>query len=146
MQIIGFNFTKISAERKGSPQGKLNIKMGINFSKIEKEKALSLGQEVLRTEFEFNISYEKVSNFDFKGAIYITSTPEKLKEIIKKWEKEKKIPEDIKVPLYNFVLTKCNVKALQFEEEFNLPPHIPLPKIAKTSEETEKTKKAGYTG
>ena len=40
---------------------------------------------------------------------------------------EKKIPEKFKEIIFNSIFRKCNLKALQFEEELNLPPHLPLP-------------------
>ena len=138
MKIIGFNFTKILAEKKEQPKGKVNIKMNMDITGISKEKLMSLGQDVIKADFEFGIHYDKYAGFDFKGNMYFTSTPDKIKEVIKKW-KTKKIPDDIRVVLFNFMLTKCNLKALQFEEEFNLPSHVPLPKVS-----TPKTGEANY--
>ena len=141
MQVIGFNFTKILAERIGLPQGKVNINMTIDFPNLEKESAKALSKEVLRTDFKFGIFYEKIAKFEFNGSVYFAATPEKIKETMKKWVKEKKLPDEARVPLLNFVLGKCNIKALQLEEEFNLPSHIPLPKVSKP-EELEKGKDA----
>jgi len=146
MQVIGFNFTKILAERIGKPEGKLNIAMGINFQNLEKEETKALNKEVLRTDFNFNINYQKLAKFEINGSVYFIATPEKQKEILKKWNKEKKLSDEARVPLMNFVLTKCNIKALQLEEEFSLPSHIPLPKVAQTQpgEKPEKSKDAKY--
>ena len=49
--------------------------------------------------------------------------------ILKEWDKTKTLKKEIQLYIYNFVFTKCNIKALHFEEEFNLPPHINLPQI-----------------
>jgi hypothetical protein len=49
--------------------------------------------------------------------------------VLKKW-KNKKIEDEVRVPLFNLILTKCNLKALQFEEEFGLPTHIPFPRVS----------------
>jgi hypothetical protein len=59
------------------------------------------------------------------------------------WKKNK-VPDEIKLLVFNFVMTKCNLKALQLEEEFSLPPHIPLPKL--TPESERKETKANYAG
>ena len=130
MQVIGFNFKKISAERHKAPEGKININMNITFDKLEKEEEKTLSQDVMRADFDFSVKYENIADFVFLGAVYFTATPEKIKEMIKFWAKEKKLPEEIRVSLINFVLGKCNIKAMQLEEEFNLPSHIPLPKVA----------------
>ena len=50
------------------------------------------------------------------------------KEFIKLW-KDKQIPKDRLIPLYNFILKKCSVRALQLEEDLNLQPHIPFPQV-----------------
>ena len=42
MQVIGFNFHKISAEKQDNPKGKMNIKMGITFEKLTKESVKSV--------------------------------------------------------------------------------------------------------
>lgn len=130
MRIIGFSFTKILAEKKEPLKPKTKIKMGMDISSIEKEKVGVLDQDVIRADFDFKVEYDKFALFEFRGNIYFTATPDKIKEVIKKW-KDKKIPDEIRAALFNFVMTKCNIKALQFEEEFNLPSHIPLPKFTK---------------
>ncbi len=138
MQVIGFNFHKISAEKQNNAKGKMNIKMGITFEKLTKEAVKSVNQDVIKADFDFSIEYVKTAKLNFKGSVYFTATPDKIKDILKHWDKNKQLTEELKVPLMNFVLTKCNVKSLQLEEEFNLPPHIKLPKIALPVEETVK--------
>ena len=60
MAIVGFDFTKITAERKGNVKGKVNIKNNVSIKKVEKA-SLSLGsakQTGLRFYFEFTAVYE----------------------------------------------------------------------------------------
>ncbi len=139
MKIIGFNFTKILAEKEGPAGGKVNVSMSINVSNIEKQKLSAIGQDVIKAEFNFSIKYEKMANLNFKGEIYFTAEEEKLKEVVKKW-KDKKVPEDIRVPLYNLILTKCNIRALELEDELGLPTHVPLPKVSNKQPETSYVK------
>ena len=42
---------------------------------------------------------------------------------------DKKIPEGIRIGLFNFIMSKCNVKALQLEDELGLPFHVPMPRL-----------------
>jgi len=44
----------------------------------------------------------------------------------------------MRVPLFNFIMNKCNIKALYLEDEMGLPLHIPLPKISTEQETSEK--------
>lgn len=131
MRIVGFNFTKISAEKfETTAKTKPKISMGIDVSSLDKQKISAINQDVFKTEFTFNIKYEKLANFDIKGFVFFTTDPKMVKDIQKKW-KDKKIPDAIRIPLFNFILTKCNLRVLSFEEEFNLPTHIPFPRIEK---------------
>ena len=49
------------------------------------------------------------------------------------WKKSKKLKSDIKLRVYNTIFHKCNIKAFELEEDFNLPLHLRLPMI-KTEE------------
>ena len=64
--------------------------------------------------------------------------PKILKKILKQWKK-KQVPEEVRTPLLNLIMTKSNIRALQLEEEMNLPYHIPLPSLKQS--ETEEKKK-----
>lgn len=142
MQIIGFNFEKIQAERKIVPKGKIQISSNINMKTITQEKVdLLKDQSPIKFTFEFSVKYAPdVADLTFIGSVLVLLDKEKTKEVIKKW-KDKKIVEDIRVPLFNFIFSKCNLKALQFEEEFSLPAHIPMPQIRQENPENAK-----YTG
>lgn len=131
MQIIGFNFTKISSERKKVPEGKLEIKSNIDIKSVALEKIEMIkDKDVLKFNFEFTVDYHpNIASLVFEGAILIMAEKEKAKDILKKW-KSKKIADEIRLPLFNTILTKCNLKALQLEEELSLPTHVPMPKLA----------------
>jgi len=141
MRIIGFNFKKLSAERKKDIKGKLEVKTHMDITKIEKE-TLDIAGEILRFSFVYTIDYNpEFATIKFEGTVLLK--PEKkdvVKKIIKDW-KSKKLPDELKFMIFNFIMTKCNLKALQLEEEFSLPLHISMPKLSKTSGE-----KATYTG
>lgn len=131
MQVIGFNFTKISAERKKLPEGKIEIKSNINIKSIAPEKVeLLKDKDVLKFDFEFSIDYTTdIASLVFEGFLLMMMEKDKAKEVVKKW-KNKKIEDEVRLPMFNLILTKCNLKALQFEEEFALPTHVPLPRLA----------------
>ena len=129
MRIIGFNFDKISIERKKEIKGKLEIKTNLNILDITKENVELVKEDILKFKFSFDIIYEPgFVNLTFNGSVMVIIPPDKIKEIIKQWKK-KKILEYVRMPLFNFILTKCNLRALNLEEEFNLPLHVPMPKL-----------------
>lgn len=131
MQVIGFNFEKISAERKKTPEGKVEIKSNINIKSITPDKIeLIKDKDVLKFSFDFAIEYSpEIAKINFDGSVLVIAEKAKAKDILKKW-KTKKISDEIRLPLYNMILTKSNLKALQLEEELGLPTHVPMPRLA----------------
>jgi hypothetical protein len=129
MRIVGFNLRKIEAERKKDDPGKLEIKTNLDIRNIEKEK-IDLAGELLKFTFIYSIHYEPgFGELVFQGtALVLPPKPEDLKRILKDWKKKKLAP-DVKLPVFNFIMSRCNLKALQLEEDFSLPPHIPLPQL-----------------
>ena len=132
MEIIGFNFNKISIEKFKPISGELKIDTNIKFDSIKKEKINLLGKkEDLRFSFTFTVLYnpDKMAELEFKGDVLILLEDKQINEILKNWKK-KKISDEIRIPLFNFIFNKCNLKSLQLEPDLNLPFHIPMPKIS----------------
>ena len=145
MAIVGFNLKKILVERKGSVRGEVKVNTNMNILKIEKHDVeITKGKDVLSFEFSFTISYVSVADHTgniadilFEGNVLYLAEPKETKEILDGW-KNKEIPEDVRIRILNIILTKCNAKALVFEDDLGLPPHLPLPKFGKPQEKQEK--------
>lgn len=146
MRIIGFNFEKIKVERKKDLRGKLEIKTNIDIEDIEKE-SLDIAGDVLKFSYDYVIKYEpEFAEINFKGTtLLLPDKPEDIKKILKDWKK-KKLAEETRILVFNFIMAKCNLKALQLEDDFALPPHIPLPRISRQTQPTGTTGQANYTG
>ncbi len=133
MKLAGFNFTKISAEKFSDALEKLKINTNIDISDIFELKSdfLKTKEELLGVKFSYVVDYEpKVAKTEINGTMILVLEPKVIKEILKKW-KDKKIPEDFRIPVFNIILRKSSLKALQLEEEMNLPLHIPSPSFKK---------------
>ncbi len=132
MTIIGFNFTKINAERTKQAQGKINIDNNISIKEVEKVD-LSLGsnkQYGIKFTFAFTTHYEpKVAEMNLEGEIYYTDTDKKINEVIDSWKKKKKVEEEFMGEILNTILNKCNIQALILSQEIGVPAPIPLPKL-----------------
>ena len=129
MRVIGFNLTKISIERKEKAPEKLQINQNINIKDVAKEKIPISNSEALKIEFNFFIVYsENFAKLDFEGNIILMPEKEEFKNFLKSW-KDKKIPDQDRAPLFNFIMNKCNIKALDLEDELGLPLHIPMPRV-----------------
>ena len=131
MQIIGFTLTKISIERKEGPQGKFKVTSKIDVKEVKEEKVqLAEGKEVARAEFEYSIDYEPdIADISFRGFVLLMGEPKEIKEFIADWKKKKIMASEMKLRVFNTIFQKCNIKALELEDDFNLPPHLHLPAI-----------------
>ena len=132
MTIVGFNFTKIEAEKKEALKGKINVNNNVTIKGVE-EKKISLAndkQKVLSFTFEFIAKYDPdIGLIKFVGEVLLMEETKKTKELLDGWKKDKKLPKEIMPVILNTVLNKCNIQALILSEQINLPPPIPLPKL-----------------
>ena len=144
MTVIGFALSKILIERKEAIKGKIEVKSKLNVKNMKKEDIkLVENKDVLRFDFEYAITYEpELAKVEMQGHLLLMVEPKQTKELLDAWKKKSQVPEDIKLGVYNTIFHKCNIKALELEEDFNLPPHLQLPYIQAKSE----TKGTSYTG
>lgn len=137
MKLIGFNYKKISVEKHKEVEQGFKINTSINITNLEKREVdIFKGQDTIHFEYSINIKYEKgFADLTFEGSIFILFNNNKdYKQILKEWQNDKKIPEKIKIDLFNIIMARCNLKALELEEDFNLPSHIPFPRLVPPSE------------
>lgn len=133
MRVVGFNFNKISIEKFSDKIEKLKIKTNIDISDVKsiENNILQTKNSLLAVKFLYNVDYEvNLAKIELSGTILFEIDSNTAKEIINNW-KDKNIPEDFKLTLFNLILRKSNVKALQLEDDMNLPLHITLPSIKK---------------
>ena len=136
MKVIGFNIEEIIG-KKSAELKRYNINTDVTFNSVDKTKLDVLKEEeTIRVGFKFLVSYkdaedksnEKSNEISILGSLLLMVDKELSKEFLKSW-KNKEIPKDKIITLYNFVLRKCSVRALQLEEDLNLQPHIPFPQV-----------------
>lgn len=133
MRIMGFNFSKISIEKFSDKLEKLKIKTNIDISDIKplENSLIKTNDSLLAVKFIYVVDYEpNFAKIELSGTILFEIDSKIAKEILNNW-KDKNIPEDFKLTLFNLILRKSNVKALQLEDDLNLPLHISLPSLKK---------------
>lgn len=132
MKIVGFNYTKVSAERVAKWQPIKKINTNIEFAELVKDEVEAMkGAEIIKLSFKFGVNYEpKNATISLEGFVFITADADEVKEIIKQWSKKKEISETLRNAVARFLWKKCNLKSFQLEEELNIPTHIQLPQIA----------------
>lgn len=153
MNVIGFNFNKIFVERKDISEESLRdikIKSNISIKNIEPlDFSIKKENSTLSIKFEFLVEYEPdFAKIILEGNVMV-SLPEKISsEVLSKWnKKEKEFDEKLRIPLFNFIIAKCNIKSLQLEDELNLPLHLPFPKISPKNKDSNKNNSTStYTG
>jgi hypothetical protein len=133
MPVVGFGLTKITAEKSAPARGKVDIKNNVSIKDVVPAD-ISLGKEknnAAKFLFEFSSSYEpKVGKITLEGEVLFMDTGEKIKEYLDMWKKDKRVAQEVMPAILNSVLNKCNVQALIISQDINLPPPIPMPKIA----------------
>ena len=143
MKLVGFNFNKISVEKQRKKRPKeLKIDTNIDISEITTPQSniLKTKEELLAVTFSHSITYKPdFAKLLLDGSVVLSLEPKTAKNVLKEWKK-KKLPADFKVVLFNVILSKTNVKALELEEEVNLPYHIPLPSLRPEQFEEQKKK------
>jgi len=138
MKLLGFNFTKIHIEKFKERVEGLKIGTRIDVSEINEAKTgiLKTKDEILAVKFKYGLDYEPgMAKLDFEGNLVISLEHKTAREVLRMW-KDKEMPEEFKTTLFNLVLRKSTLRALQIEEEMNLPIHMQLPtlKIGKPKE------------
>jgi len=143
MQIIGFTLTKILIERKNDIKGKFKVNSKIDIKEVKEEKVSVVeNKDVAKVEFEYSIIYDpNLADISFRGFVLLMGDSKEIKDFISEWKKRKIILSDLKLRIFNTIFHKCNVKAIELEEDFNLPTHIRLPFIR-----PEQENKNTYTG
>ena len=131
MRLIGFNFTKISVEKKQTITTQPKLKTAINVLEMKElpGDVFKAKDIPIEAKFSYIIEYEpKIAELEFEGTLVILEDPKKAKEILKIW-KDKELSEEFKSQVFNIILRKANIKAIQLEDELNLPIHFPLPSL-----------------
>ncbi|MEM1535076.1 MAG: hypothetical protein QW199_01305 [Candidatus Pacearchaeota archaeon] len=124
MPILNIFFTKISAERE-QRIGNVKVSARLNLKDPEESELKIENKKVLVFPFEFELDYEKNAKIILAGYLNYAEEKKRAEEILKGWKKEKELSKLI----FNFILTKCNLKALLIEDQLGLPYHLPMPKL-----------------
>lgn len=138
MKVIGFNFTKIAAEKLKHDIKKMAISTNVKFLEIEKDKADVIKDELVKVYFQYGLNYEDqnnknekdLGNITFEGKITLSVSGSEAKDLLKSWKK-KDLPENFKIPIYNLILRKCTPRALSLQDEVELPFHMSMPRIGR---------------
>jgi len=151
MQILGISIKKILSEIKNPVKGQLEINSGLDLIDVKKDVLEPTKQPIIIIDFDFTINYKPdKAKIELSGSLVLLDNENKTEEIMETWKK-KKLPENIKTAVLNFILKKCNLKSLEIEDYMGLPLHVPFPKLGLSKEkiqnsERKNPKTTNYTG
>lgn len=145
MAIIGFNFTKIAAQKLSNKTGKVQVNNNIAIKNIEQSKfSGDEKRSAVRVVFRYDGVYEpKIAHMQFEGDVLLMMEKKEAEELVKGWE-EKKAPVQSLSGAMNHVLERCTIEGVILARDMNLPSPVPLPKVnAKNAKQPEgKTEKS----
>ncbi len=131
MAIVGFNFTRMVAERKAAGSGEISVQMGLVFKDVTKAE-LKISDKTrggLKYSFEFTTSYTPdLGSIVLTGDIVDILDLQTVKALIKSWEKNKTLDDEKILDVYNTALGRCSLQAVLLSKEMGLPSPIPLPR------------------
>ncbi len=131
MTIVKINLHKVNANRNlESKGGQVRINNNVAIKNVE-EMTFSLeGKKGLKFNFAFNCNYEPdLGKIEVEGQVLFVDEVKKIQEILKSWNKDKRVPMDVMEQVVNAALHKGNIQAIKISEEVNLPSPLPLPKV-----------------
>lgn len=136
MRLIDFKFDKICGERNEDQVKEFKLQSNIDLKNINsvKDKNSKIEGDILEVKFGYSVKYSDFAKIELEGRIIVKTEESESKNILKEW-KNKKLPEEFKFVIFNLILTKSNVRALQMEDELKLPYHISLPKLENKKKE-----------
>ncbi len=131
MPIVGFNFSKISAERKEPIKSDTKISNTVDITRVEEEKNGSLASAggLVAFSFEYAVTYGSSARIQLEGSILFLGDSKDTKKTVEGWKKNKSLDPALSTIIFNAMLFKCNIKALDLEDSLNLPTHIRLPYV-----------------
>jgi hypothetical protein len=132
MAVVGFNFSKIAAEKHNIAAKGIKVRNDLNMKDVQ-ELGIAFGKEkqpTLKLKFEFKSIYEpKVGEILIEGEVLYLQEAKKLTEIMDSWKKSKRLPNDVIPAIMNQIITKCSIQAINLASDMGIPSPIPLPKV-----------------
>ncbi len=129
MTIVAVNLRSIEASKDENVKGDVEINNNVTPLNVREQDMPGIGQNGIAIEFQYISKYtcatKTLGEIKIKGEVYYIG--EDCKEIVKKWKKDKEIPEDQYLVIINTIFRRCAIKALQLAEDIQLPPPIGLP-------------------
>lgn len=133
MSIVGFNFSKIHAEKNEGVRGKINIRNNITVKDVSSQELAFGGNDSkgLRIGFEYVSDYEpKLGRITIESNVISMLPAKNVEGIVSGWKKTKELPDELMRSMFGFVMRKSSVKAINLAEDLGLPSPVPMPRVS----------------
>ncbi|MCD6092642.1 MAG: hypothetical protein J7J38_01315 [Candidatus Aenigmarchaeota archaeon] len=131
MPTLGISFKSIQANvnRSAKPIGNISVNSAPIIKDIEEAKTGPAGiKNIITVQFEFKTIYEpNIGNISLSGELLYQT--DKIKDILKEWKKNKRLPSEVAVPILNAIFRRCLSKIISLSEDLQLPPPIRFPVV-----------------
>jgi len=132
MAIIGFQYTKMIAQKNKPVKGKVNVNSNIVVNDI-KEAKINVGtasKKGLEISFKFTIEYApKIAEIVLEGVVVYLGENKVIDDTVDLWKNKKSFNPVLAEEVFNYSLSKCNVQALLMGRDMSLPAHINFPRL-----------------
>ncbi len=132
MAIVGFNFLKMSVERKGPIKGKVSINSNVMITDL-KEVELNLGakdSKGLAIKYSYVCNYgDKIGKIELSGDVVTLEDAEVVKSCVASYKKNKTFDKAITQKVLSHVLNKATIQAIVVGKDVGLPAPVPMPKL-----------------
>jgi hypothetical protein len=139
MVVLGHSIKTLNATRKGLVAKRIDINSTPKIVSV-KEKNIDIQgvsggrQTVIGIDFEFQTDYKPdIGMIKIAGELIYSGDDNK--KIVKEWEKNQKLPQDVDIEVKNFLLRKCLLLGVSISQEMQLPPPLVIPYIRQKKEE-----------
>lgn len=130
MAMVGFSFTKISAERKNAGGRSINIESNAGVTGVTEMPVIDPKKSVLKFDFTFTVKYEpNAGNITLNGEIVQLYDKDFGAKILAQWNKDKKVLPEVMRDVFNTILSRSNVEAVIISRDIGLPSPIQMPRV-----------------
>lgn len=136
MGIVGFNFSKLSVDKKAEFKQGDQFSSNVTITNIKEEDHRYSKEESLAIfDFDFIVTYGPAGSININGKIIYAGIKKEIKDMIDSWKKDKTLSTPALQFVFNMILYRCNVRALEFSELVGLPAPFNLPFLRPETEQ-----------
>jgi hypothetical protein len=128
--IVGHKISKINVE-VGDAAGRVEIKTNVNIDKIEKKDFFVAAEKKpgLNIDFNFVADYGGAGKININGSLFYVEDKKIMDELEKQWKKDKKVDNELMVPIINRAMNISYVEAIIIADRVRLPSPLRMPRV-----------------